>query len=288
MSSPEEALPLRVSVHSDGPDDDESERVGVKVALGVTGAYLVVFTAACLPPLVALWHPDEQPVDQGGWSWLGANSLWLALALLWTLLHIDNGPSAATACLLCSVLWVYLNVLFLSQAFRGVLPLGRVDGLVHEVFHLVMLWVCLRAAWAGVAKKTPKTGSDGDATWRRVFRKWALVSASLLLLAVFVACWARNLPLTPPDSGAESAPWEWNSAIVFTMMLAVLWAAFLTRGGLVDETKRAACAWCALAFTGDFILCSFAWGALGLGDRNLVASVILAVEIVVLLVAAAI
>lgn len=105
---------------------------------------------------------------------------------------------------------------------------------------------------------------------------------------LFVACWARNLPLTPSNSQTESAPWEWNSAILFTMMLAVLWAAFLTRGGLVDETKRAACAWCALSFTGDFILCSFSWPALGMGEVNLVSSVILAVEIVVLLVAAAI
>ncbi|CAN0008114.1 unnamed protein product, partial [Hapterophycus canaliculatus] len=200
MSSPEEALPLRVSVHSDGTEEENTDSVGEKVALGVTAVYLVAFAAGCLPPLVALWHPDEQEIDEGGWSWLGANNLWLALALLWTLLHIDNGPSVAMACLLCSLLWVYLNVLLLSQAYRGKLPLGIVDGVVHEVFHLVMLWVCLRAAWVGVAEKSHKAKSDGDATWRRVFRKWALVSASVLLLAVFVACWARNLPLTPADS----------------------------------------------------------------------------------------
>lgn len=179
MSSPEEALPLRVSVNS---DEDEADNTTEKVALGVTAVYLVVFSVANLPPLVALWHPDDQEIDQGGWSWLAANNLWLALALAWTLLHIDNGPSVTTACLLCSLLWVYLNVLLLSQAFRGTLPLGRWDGLVNEIFHLVMLWVCLRAAWVDVAEKSHKARSDGDATWRRVFRKWALVSASALLL----------------------------------------------------------------------------------------------------------
>lgn len=106
--------------------------------------------------------------------------------------------------------------------------------------------------------------------------------------AVYVACWARSLPLTPADSEKEPTPWEWNSATVLIMMLAVLWAAFLTRGGLVDETKRAACAWCALMFTGGFILLSFSWPALGLGGTNVTSSIILGVEIVVLLVAAAI
>lgn len=70
------------------------------------------------------------------------------------------------------------------------------------------------------------------------------------------------------------------------MTLAVLWAAFLTRGGLVDETKRAACAWTALSFSGSFVLCTFSWPALGLDARNLATSVVLAIEIAVLGVAA--
>lgn len=114
----------------------------------------------------------------------------------------------------------------------------------------------------------------------------AISTVSLSEQAAFVACWASGLPLTPPVSEKESAPWEWNSAILFVMMLAVLWAAFLTRGGLVDETKRAACAWCALAFSGGFVLCSFSWPALGLDGHSLTTSVILAVDIAVLVVAA--
>lgn len=102
----------------------------------------------------------------------------------------------------------------------------------------------------------------------------------------FVACWASDLPLTPPVSEKESAPWEWNSAILFVMMLAVLWAAFLTRGGLVDETKRAACAWCAITFSGGLVLCSFSWPALGLTEHNLTTSVVLAIDTAVLAVAA--
>lgn len=70
------------------------------------------------------------------------------------------------------------------------------------------------------------------------------------------------------------------------MTLAVLWAAFLTRGGLVDETKRTACAWIALSFSGSFVLCSFSWQALGLDTRSVTTSVVLAVEIAVLAVAA--
>lgn len=111
---------------------------------------------------------------------------------------------------------------------------------------------------------------------------------SLPKQAAFVACWASGLPLVPPVSEKESAPWEWNSAVLFVMMLAVLWAAFLTRGGLVDETKRAACAWCALAFSGGFVLCSFSWAALGLKAHSLATSVVLALETVVLVVAAAV
>lgn len=101
-----------------------------------------------------------------------------------------------------------------------------------------------------------------------------------------MACWASDLPLTPPASERESAPWEWNSAVLFVMMLAVLWAAFLTRGGLVDETKRAACAWCGIVFAGGFVLCSFSWTTLGLSGGSLVTSAVLAVDVAVLAVAA--
>lgn len=188
MATPEESLPLRVSLDSNGPESTADHR-GKKVALGVTAAYLVHFTLVCLPPVVRLWHPifyaTLEPEEQRGWTWLGANSLWLALALLWTLLHLDNGPCVATACLLCSLLWAYLLVILLCQAGRGQLLFWAVANLL--VVYVVMLGVCLRTAWVGVAKKSHKARSDGSATWRRVLRKWALVSASLLLLvSVFV------------------------------------------------------------------------------------------------------
>ncbi|CBJ32967.1 hypothetical protein Esi_0398_0014 [Ectocarpus siliculosus] len=285
MAAPEETLPLRVSVNGDGPGNHDGHH-GKKLALGATVAYLLVFALICFPAVVPLWHPTyyaELGAEQRGWTWLGANALWLALALLWTLLHLDNGPCVATACLLCSVLWFYLSLVLLSQACRGQLPLMAIaDALVH----LTMLIVCFRAAWVGVAKKSQKARSDGSSTWRRVLRKWALVSASATLFAAFLGCCSSSLPLIPPVSERESAPWEWNSAILFAMTLAVLWAAFLTRGGLVDETKRAACAWIALSFSGSFVLCSFSWQALGLDARSVTTSVVLAVETAVLAAAA--
>lgn len=182
MATPEESLPLRVSLDSNGPEHHADHRAR-KFALGVTAAYLLQVTIVCLPPVVRFWHPTYyatlDPEEQRGWTWLGANSLWLALALLWTLLHLDNGPCVATACLLCSLLWAYLLVVLLSQAGRGQLPFSAIANLVVDV---VMLAVCLRTAWVGVATKSHKARSDGSATWRRVLRKWALVSASLLLL----------------------------------------------------------------------------------------------------------
>eukprot|EP00903_Cladosiphon_okamuranus_P018917 g17399.t1 len=287
MATPEESLPLRTSLDSNGPESHADHR-GKKFALGATAAYLLLIAVVCLPPMVRFWHPSlyatPEPEEQRGWTWLGANCLWLALALFWTLLHLDNGPCVATACLLCSLLWAYLLVVLLSQAGRGQLLLSAIADLV---VYVVMLGVCLRTAWVGVAKKSHKARSDGSATWRRVLRKWSLVSASLLFSAAFIACWASDLPLAPPVSEKESGPWEWNSAILLVMMLAVLWAAFLTRGGLVDETKRAACAWCALTFSGSFVLSSFSWPFLGLNERSLTTSVILAVETAVLVVAAA-
>lgn len=193
MAAPEETLPLRVSVNSsNGPENISStdDNRGKRIALGATAAYLVIFATICLPPLVPLWHPTyyaKLEIEGRGWTWLGANALWLALALFWTLLHVDNGPCVATACLLCSLLWAYLNVVLLSQACRGQLPLLAI---VNAVVQLVMLGVCLRAAWVGVAKKSHKTRSDGRPTWRRVFRKWALVSASLILLVSSSTCCA--------------------------------------------------------------------------------------------------
>lgn len=183
MASPEEATPLRVSVNSDGPAATGANQLGTKISLGGTAAYLIILSVFCLPPMIRWWHPTFYPTldveEQRGWTWLGANSLWLALALLWTLLHLDNGPCVATACLLCSLLWVYLLAVLLSQTCRGQLPLlAVIDGVVC----VVMLGVCLRTAWAGVAQKSRKARSDGSATWRRVFRKWALVSASLTFL----------------------------------------------------------------------------------------------------------
>lgn len=182
MATPEESAPLRVSVDGSGSASNADHRAK-KFALGATATYLVQVTLVCLPPMVHFWHPSFYATlgteEQRGWTWLGANSLWLALALFWTLLHLDNGPCVATACLLCSLLWAYLLVVLVSQAARGQLPLSAVADLV---VYVVMLGVCLRTAWVGVAKKSHKTRSDGSATWRRVLRKWALLSASLLLL----------------------------------------------------------------------------------------------------------
>lgn len=190
MATPEESRPLRASLDSNGPESHADHR-GKKFALGATAAYLLQVITLCLPPMVRFWHPSFYatlgPEEQRGWTWLGANSLWLALALFWTLLHLDNGPCVATACLLCSLLWAYLLVVLLSQAGRGQLPLSAIAGLV---VYVVMLGVCLRTAWIGVAKKSHKARSDGSATWRRVLRKWSLVSASMLfLVSGFPSCW---------------------------------------------------------------------------------------------------
>ena len=189
MATPEESLPLRVSLDSNAGPESNADHRGKKFALGVTAAYLVQVTVVCLPAVVRVWHPTFYATleheEQRGWTWLGANSLWLALALFWTLLHLDNGPCVATACLLCSLLWAYLLVVLLCQAGRGQLPFWAIANLV---VYVVMLGVCLRTAWVGVAKKSHKARSDGSATWRRVLRKWALVSASLLLL-VSVVLW---------------------------------------------------------------------------------------------------
>lgn len=185
MAPPEETLPLRVGVNSSNGEETSNgtdDHRGKKIALGATAIYLVIFAIICLPPMVPLWHPTyyrKLEVEERGWTWVGANSLWLALALFWTLRHVDNGPCVATACLLCSLLWAYLNVVMLCQACRGQLPLLAIT---DAVVHLVMLGVCLRAAWVGVANKSNKARSDGSPTWRRGFRKWTLVSASLILL----------------------------------------------------------------------------------------------------------
>lgn len=197
MASAQETLPLRVSVDSSSGAETSNgtgDQMDKKIALGATAAYLLVFTTICVPTMVPVWHPTyyaELEVEERGWTWLGANALWLALALVWTLLHVDNGPCVATACLLCCLLWVSLNIVLLCQACRGQLPLWAI---ADAVVHLVMLGVCLRAAWVGVAKKSQKARSDGRPTWRRVFRKWALVSASLILLVSVIYVLGRPRP----------------------------------------------------------------------------------------------
>lgn len=276
--SREESLPLV----NDG--QDRQGKRGQQVALGATAAYLIALSVLCLPRLVELWHPvyySTLNIEVRGWTWLGANALWLALSLLWTLFHIDNGPCVATACLLCSVCWAYMDVVLISQAIRRQLPLLAV---ANFALNTTLLVLCARATWRGVARPR-KAPSDGTATWRRVFRKWALVVASVQLVLAFIACWPTGLPLTTL-SGRESAPWEWNSAVLLVMALALLWAAFLTRGGLVDETKGAACAWCTLVFGGGFILCTFSWWTLGLDGYSITTSVVLAVDFCVFAVAA--
>lgn len=257
-------------------------------ALGSTAAYLMILAVLSFPPFLDMWHDlyfTSLDVEARGWTWLGANALWLALALLWTLFHLDNGPCAATACILCSFFWVYMDVILVSQAIRGQLPTFAV---VDFAIDTALLVLCVRAAWGGVASPSQKTRSDGSSTWKRVFRKWVLVVASLQLLAAFWACWPIGFALTSRVSKRESAPWEWNSGVLLIMALAVLWAAFLTRGGLVDETKRAACTWCALVFSGGFALCSSSWPSLGMDGCSLATSIVLAFDVCVLIVAAAI
>lgn len=195
MATPEEGTPLRVSVNSSDAPETSANQLWTKLSLGGTAAYLVQVTVVCLPPMVRWWHPTFYATleveEQRGWTWLGANSLWLALVLLWTLLHLDNGPCVATACLLCSLLWVYLLAVLFSQTCRGQLPLSA---LIDLVVYVVMLGVCLRTAWMGVSHKSRKARSDGSATWRRVLRKWALVSASINFLVSFGFS-AKNVPL---------------------------------------------------------------------------------------------
>lgn len=285
MESQEEVLPLNGEQPKNG-----HHRRGQRIALGFTSALLLVMAVACLPPAVSLWHPFYYPsleIEQRAWTWLGANSIWLALALLWTLFHVDNGPCMATACVLSSIYWAYMNVVMIVQWARGQLSLVAIGDFV---VHAALLVVCAWAAWTGVSTPSSphSSRSDGSATWKRVFRKWALVFSSAQLFVAFASCtWPYAFPLTPPVSERESPPWEWNSAVLLTMALLVLWAAFLTRGGLVDETKRAACAWCALVFAGGLVLSSVSWSALGLTGRSSQAtSVLLAVDVCVFLFAA--
>lgn len=279
MPTLEESVPLN-GVQQEGGHRDQ------KIALGATSASLLFFSVVCLPSIVSRWHPSYYAalaIEQGGWTWLGVNSLLLAVALVWTLFHLDNGPCVATACLLSVLIWTYMDVVLISQAIRGMLSLVAIADFVVQT---VLLGLCARAAWGGVASHTHKTRSDGSDTWRRVLRKWILVTASLQLFVAFVVCWPNRLPLTATVDKRESAPWEFNSGIVFVMMLAVLWGAFLARGGLVDDTKRAMCAWCALLFLAYFVLCSFSWPALGLTGHSVITSVLIAADVCVLTTAA--
>lgn len=268
-------------------DRGNTRNYGQPAALGNTAAYLIIFAVLCFPPMLPLWHDRyfaTLQIEKRGWTWLGANAFWLALALVWTLFHLDNGPCAATACILCSLFWMYMDVILFSQAIRGQLPLLAV---VDAVINTALLVLCVRAAWGGVvASPSQKTRSDGSPTWKRVFRKWVLVAASLQLLAAFCACWPIGPALTTRMSERESASWEWNSGVLLTMALAVLWAAFLARGGLIDETKRATCGWCALVFSGGFALCSSSWPALGMDGCSLATAIVLACDVCVLVVAA--
>lgn len=254
-----------------------------QAALSLTAVVLVITTVFCLPPVVPLWHgryfTHSVEIEQRAWTWLGVNSLWMAMTLLWTVFHPDNGPAAASACLLCALFWGYLDIVVITQWARGKLALVSI---ADFVVHFALLVFCVRAAWSGVASPVRTSRADGSHTRRRAFRKWALVVCAIQLLCAFIGCWPSGLPWTSPASERESAPWEWNSAVLFVLALAVLWAAFLTRGGFVDETKQAMCAWCALVFTGGFVLSSFDWPWLGLFGRNLTTAIVLALDMCIL------
>lgn len=280
-STLEEALPLN------GVHDKVGHQNG-RIALGATAAALVLMTLFCIPQVVPVWHDiyfSYTEIEERGWTWLGVTALWLALALFWTLFHIDNGPCVATACLLCSFLWAYIEVILISQWWRDQLHLLAI---VDIVAIAVLFALSARAGWGGVASPSHSTRSDGSDTWRRVFRKWVLVATSVQLVVAFDGCWRGGLPFARPMADMEKAPWEFNTAVLFTITLAVVWAAFLSRGGLVDETKRSACAWCAIIFASAFVLCLFSWPALGLDGHSMTTSVVLAVDVCVLAAAAAV
>ncbi|CAM9587066.1 unnamed protein product [Sphacelaria rigidula] len=282
MTKGEETLPLTGASNTVGHRDQ-------RIMLGITAAVALLTAVFCLPPIVPAWHKNEfqhTEIQQRAWTWFGVNSLWFSLPLLWTVCHPDNGPAAAAGCLLCAIFWAYLDVALITQFARGILEWTVV---LDFFIHAVLCVFCARAAWGGVASPVHASRSDGSNTSRRMIRKWILVVASIQLFMAFVACWPLGeLAVTPPRAEREAAPWEWNSAVLFTLMLAVLWAAFLTRGGYVDETKRAMCVFCAIVFAGGFALSSFDWPYLGLIGHNVITSTVLAVDACVFLVAAVI
>lgn len=280
MAKGEESLPLTGASNAVGHRDR-------RIMLGITAAFQILTFIFCLPALVPMWHShyfSHSEIEQRAWTWFGMNSLWWSLPLLYVVFQPDNGPAAAAGCLLCAVFWAYLDIVMITQWARGILAWSAVGDFA---IHTALCVFCTSAAWGGVASPVHASRSDGGNTRRRAFRKWVLVATSIQLFMAFVACWPMgHLSVIPPRVEREPAPWEWNSAVLFTLMLAVLWAAFLTRGGYVDQTKRAMCMWSAIVFSGWFVMSSFDWPYLGMIGHNLIISVVLAVDASVLFVAA--
>lgn len=267
-------------------EEQSRGRQDQRIALGITAALLIVTAIASLPPFVHWWHHyyfRSNVIEGRAWAWFGINSLWLAVALVWTLVRKDNAPATAVWCFLCALFYAYLDVVVITQWARGQLKVWVVfDFLIHTA----LLIFCARAAWEGVIYQGHHASTTGSTVKRRMIRKWVLVASSLQLFVAFLACWPVGSPFSPPKEGREQATWEWNAAVLFTEAVAVLWGAFLMHGGFVDETKQAMCVWCALIFAGAFALSSFSWPTLGMVGHNVVTSVVLAVDVVVLAAAA--
>lgn len=279
MAIGDESLPLVVAPNGTGHRDQH-------IVLAITAFTQILTVIGCAPPMLAMWHPYYFPnteIEQRAWSWLGMNSFWFSLPLIWTLFHRDNGPAAAAGCLLSAFYWAYVDVIMVSEWIRGLLAFFAIwDFILHSVLGVF----CAGAAWSGVASPVHASRADGSNTRKREFRKWALVSASLQLFMVYLACWPLGLPIVPSDEGRETAPWEYNSATLLTLTLAILWAAFLTRGGYVDQTKQAMCGFCAIMFLGGFVLSSFDWPYLGLVGHSVITTAVLVADAVVSAIAA--
>ncbi|CAM9343106.1 unnamed protein product [Ascophyllum nodosum] len=276
MSRTEEELPL-------SGNHKKAEHRDQRLALGLAAFALLACAVSSFPPVARQWHPIYYPsleMEQRGWAWLSTNSIWMAIPLIWTLFYIENTPCVQLLCLLGVVSWAYAGLVFISQAIRGQLPWTSV---FDAVAIAVLFLLSLKASWGFGPSEIP--GSNYRRTWKHMLRKCVLIAACLQLFGSFVACWLPGLPAAP-KSGRESAPWEWNSVVILAMTLTVLWAAFVSSGEFVDVTKQAACAWCALFFAGNFFLAAFSWPALGLVGCSLTISIILALDVSFMIVAA--
>lgn len=276
----EEELPLTSGQES-------TERTDQQRAVKYSAVFLIFFAISCLPKIAPRWHHVWYPnveFQQGGWTWLGSNCAWVALALLYALSHPERGLSAPTMCFLCSLFWAYMDAILFSQAIQRKLPFIALFDFVVITWLFV---ISTRAARDGLELPWDRTRTVRSSTWRRIVRLVVLFSTSLQLMLAFIVSWPVAFILPPLASSGKDAPsLEWNSGLLLFMALAMLWTSFLSRGGHIDARKKAACAWGALVFAGSFVLSSFFWPELGVSGFNPIISIVIFFDVWALAIAA--